>query len=562
MTGLFILTVIGCFAFHTFVLNKKVSAFPLLFIAVSVLWIYLFGLIGFLEAGLYSAFAAGLILLLISVVKIVKNPTKIKWRSFIDPSVVFLVLGCVISFVIIGTRGLSVPDDFSHWFRISKIMYYDNSYPVTPEIRYLSYPPGTATWIYMFTKAFGFNVRNCLLAQTIMVLSSFCPFFGLISMKGAAAKRASLYLFVFSSFVVLSMVTLSVSDLTVDSVLGFVALACLVTAMNGVNDRSDYVILLILVSLLALIKTASAFFIVMVLTAYLHKSRDLDKTARALRSALLVALPVCLVLLYFLRNSCFYGDIGSSAQGFSMERYSDLFRDKSPELVMTTVVNIFLQSLLFVNGFPQVTLVWLSFLGIFILSRSKDNEVRFWLLYAVISYSVFIVSLTAIYIFSMDSTEAIILSGFPRYLDQIAIVLFGMIVYMLVSVCSQGEVKMFKCKSPMIMAVTSLLILGLSVYYYSLRSTTDYVTGPYTDKVWNMLSESAEENDFYTEDSYLVIWNADTLEGSSYKDFHLLDLEQTFFRSMNVQHVIVTDIDDVYDLDIDAYDHVIDTTAA
>ena len=481
-----------------------------------------------------------------------KDPLKDKLISLVDPTIIFMILGVIWIRFITRDRGLSNPDDFSHWFRICKVMFYDNSYPVTPEIGFSTYPPGTATWIYIVTKSFGFSIANCFTAQAAVNMASVSVLFGVLQECKDTLKKVLLSVCVVVSFLLLTSVTVSTLSLAVDGTLGMVAFAVLVfITETKFDEKKDVVSLILILTFLVMVKFSGLFFAVAALALFIAM-----KKGKALRTVLVIAVPVVLSLLYRVRNSFIYTDINQSRQASSVERFLDLLHDKSPELIWSVIKGVIVQSVSFMSGYSQIMLVWGVFFGfVLLIIFEKKKETKFWFKFVLIVYWVYVFFMILMYIFSMSTEEAAELGSFYRYMGTIAILVAGIFCYYLLKKLVSESMKNFYLA---VVLYIVLAVLGGHVLfnYDYLVGGDSYIPGDYWyDDAWNALAASAEENTEYTEDSYLVIWNQDIWDGYFFPDFCKVDMMETFFRSKNIEFVIAEDPSSV-EVPDGEYDHI------
>ena len=348
--------------------------------------------------------------------------------TLLDPAVIFLIIGTVWIRFITVSRGLSNPDDFSHWFRMCKVMFYDNSYPVTPEIGFSTYPPGTATWIYIVTKSFGFSIANSFTAQAVINMASVSTLFVVVSECKDRLKKVLISVGAAVTFVLLTSVAVSTLSLAVDGTLGMVALASLVFIYETeFKEKKDNMFLMLILFFLVIVKFSGLFFAVAALSLFL-----LLKKGSRLSFVLCAAVPLALSILYRIRNSFIYTDINTSRQASSVERFTALLHDKSPDLIWSVLKNVFVQSVSFMSGYPQITLVWAAFLGfVLLIILEKKKEAKFWLKYLFIIYWIYVLFMFLMYVFSMSVEEAEGLGSFYRYMGTIAILIGGIFCYYL-----------------------------------------------------------------------------------------------------------------------------------
>ena len=155
--ALLLLSFVGYYtAYKTFIKGHS-SFYPMIYTALAVLFVYFVGLFGLISIAPIIFALGGTILLPITVLYRRKKGSDALWCVSDLYVSIFIVLGIIWGYVVTRRIGLSHPDDFSHWFRICKVINDEELYPHTSDIRYPMYLPGTATWIYFFTRFVGFD---------------------------------------------------------------------------------------------------------------------------------------------------------------------------------------------------------------------------------------------------------------------------------------------------------------------------------------------------------------------------------------------------------------------
>ena len=122
-------------SYRTFIKDNP-ALFPILFIAGVSVISYVFGLVGLLKAGYFIVIVAGILLIPLAIFKQIKAGNKNIFKLFMEPSLLFLLTGFIWAFVITRNVGLSHPDDFSHWYKICKVLHGDNAFPTNIDIRF------------------------------------------------------------------------------------------------------------------------------------------------------------------------------------------------------------------------------------------------------------------------------------------------------------------------------------------------------------------------------------------------------------------------------------------
>ena len=574
MTWLFVLlfffSIIGYYSFFKVNLNGRSAEFPLLFIAVAVVFTYSFGLIGLLDIGYYLFLLCGNILLLLTVYQLLthkKSLAKPLLTSYISSSFIFMAIG--ILWMIIITRNVNPmhPDDFSHWLRICKVIHFDDSLPVTPEIDYLTYPPGTAVWAYIVTKTIGYSVGNCYFAQVIVNLAACCLFFGITTNNSPKLKllnRILLGLCAGAFFVFSNAAICRIYTLTVDCVLGLVALAAIIFIIQMRDNLTDYISLIVLLVFLALIKIPGILFVLYAVALYLimKKRRKINRFNAGIDITLLAAIPIIFIVFYALRNSLIYSEIGMSEQAFSIQRFLSLYFEKDSSLIQSVIQNVMYHSVNVIGpGTSRVKFLLASFAGLLcmiiydkkIAKKAKSDSLLLFT-YAFVCYWIFIMFLILTYIFSMQNYEAEGLGSYYRYISTISIMICGIFTYRLLDVFAKNE----KALSAVFMSSYILIVslAGHCIFDYSYMLKSEGFSY-YHDLPWRRLSSATEEINYYNEDSYLIVWDESIFEDYSFPEFCIVNLSETYFRSTKID-ILVIDLDsDECDIDYDHYDNVV-----
>ena len=119
-----------------------------------ILILFLFGILGVLEAGVFFVLGLTLLLIGLSVIRLVGKPAAASVRAFFTPSFLAFTLLFGFLFVIHFQRMLHEWDEFTHWGDVVKAMTCVNDFSTNPEAHsmFQSYVPGMALFQYLFQK--------------------------------------------------------------------------------------------------------------------------------------------------------------------------------------------------------------------------------------------------------------------------------------------------------------------------------------------------------------------------------------------------------------------------
>jgi len=563
---LFVVSLLGYYLAYRFFCDADEVFFPVVYISVMTVVTYLFGLLGFLKIGVLVAESTGLALLLLLLYK---KRRKLSLKSvlagFINPTSFLMLIGIVWAYVITRNVGLSHSDDYNHWYRICKAMSADNLYPWAADITFITYPPGTATWIYFFTRTFGFSVPNCFWAQTILNLSGCCTLFHAVSKVGGFKEKTVKMVMIAVASAFLCSLNLSTYTLVVDACLGIIAMAAAIYMLNAdFTRRRSVVTVVVLLTFLNLIKISGVLFEIFVLFLYLLlRGRRSKITAKGILTGFVITvIPTVFAILYRIRNSHIYTNIDSSEQAISSERFLNILASRSNEEILL-YTKTFIKALDPFRTLPQITVVYYCLLAVIILAFFKKdarNTLKKTFLYLVCTGVVYFAMLYLTYLLSMELWETLSLNSFYRYAGTLSIYFAGLTIYSFILRFNASGSR-FYLKA---LAFSLLLVvIGQAFFGYGFlfgeRQELYPELGFVTDTPWKALEACSEEVFEYNDESYYVIWDEQNLPGLLDRKITYV-ITSTYFRSCNVECEICDDIENAAGLGEsvqELYDHVV-----
>lgn len=182
----FILFCIGFLGIINFLIRKchfSIAISPLIAILSSTFLLYVFGLCGILEIGLYIVLAISILLGIFSFIKIGSRQED---TLIILPLV---ALGIILVGCFFYTRGALFCqwDEFSHWGVIFRYLMITDQLPFQTARGYhvvmANYPPFSALFEYLVAKVIGFHESNATLAIMILEYTAIFSLFPIKSWK-------------------------------------------------------------------------------------------------------------------------------------------------------------------------------------------------------------------------------------------------------------------------------------------------------------------------------------------------------------------------------------------
>lgn len=481
-----------------------VCAFPALFVSGSVCALYLAALAGVLPAMQVFLVLSGLVCGALALALLWRG----RGRLTASVSFIFLFVGILWAFVI--TRGTNIAhiDDFTHWFRICRVLHYDGAFCTTGELEFIHYVPGTALFITLLTRFIGFSAENCLFAQNVMNISFLCLLFAPLECAKAREKGdAPLHLaLVGIASAALCGLNIGVYELMVDAVLAFAPLAAfsLLLAVPETHSTAKTAALVLLLSFAALAKTSGLLFAAT--TALLCLAlRGLPVRKRVLRAALTLAVPAALNAAYGLRANLLYANAAAAPHSLSAARFLAEFRQKSWEDIFG-IIRRFLTGALGLTGLAQAVLPMLCFVLLLMLAlrlwKKAPDTLRVFV-YAVLFWAVYCAGLLGMYLFSMRMESDSELVAFWRYLGTGAAYIIGMTVCLLLMLARGEGRRRFICVLAGLLAVCC----ALTPCGYILGQEHPAPLHEYTRGMKDAFDANVPSNTAHTSASYLVLWD-------------------------------------------------------
>ncbi len=456
----------------------------MIFIRLSLLLISLYGYAGYLHnrrhmkaefipATLFSmigccVFFAGLLniletasalILVTGLVFFVRN-RKERQPIFLIRSwgIILSVFLCVVFFSLTYQNKFLDYDDFSHWGMVVRGIVEDNAFPnfESINIRYQSYPTGSASFVYFFAQIVGVKSEWFLIhTQQILITAMLCCLFVFCRPKNILENLFAVTVIV----VMILSVNDVISTICVDTLLASVGAAGFTVCVFYRNEieKARIAIAPIAVFLIT-IKNSGMFFAVSILLYYFYRAVRTKKHICA-EDLLLFSAPFFTFYLWDRHVDMVYSSAMNAKHSMSMENYSYNLGKKSMEDIAEIVQSIG------DNIFSNTNLFWLLFLlavillGIGMLRKKEVNFLTELLTVVAFCYLVYQVGMCCMYILSMPLGEALTLAGYDRYHETILLFLCG-IVFAMGIVVLRDSLKEENWKSVSCFILSAALFVG------------------------------------------------------------------------------------------------------
>ena len=546
-----LLSLLGYYLFYCSVISKRIEFFPVVFISFVTSILYLFGLLDIIDPGVYLVTGLGCLLLIPAAFICFKQTIQAEnvrakddlgkrvCKLFLNETVLFMLLSCVWIYFLMKGTGLSHCDDFSHWYRICKIMHADRALPSSPDLRYQYYPPGTALWIYYLSEFIPFSVPNCFRIQSLLNASCIAALMSVIPEKADRITKAFGFILVCIAGVLLCAMNLTTYSLVVDGPLGLVPMAAVIMILTDQNnDLKQFLILLPVACFTALIKNSGLLFVLFIAIAWVAFNNDNlacnpvvpdgrhdsgfsgTRRIRLLQATVLTIIPFAFFKFYQNRAARIYGTKDHGVHEVSVSRYLRVFNSHEKGQNLDIIRNYLSQVFLVQKSNSQIRMLWIALIaaaGLFLLreyrGRSRSSEKRL-IKYFVFCSITYMVGLMLTYLFSMSKYEATgsSLACLFRYTGTCTIFISGLVFLYLGRAAFQFDAKarraaLFGLASCSLLVCSSLFDTG---YIWGYDHFTADET--YTTKLWELFEEYVPEKWEYSPDKYVVVWDPDDFE--------------------------------------------------
>lgn len=392
--------------------------------------VFLGGLVGQLYAVNLVVMILGLLVCVGFIVRWLRQGVEFRFSFSIFQFSFFA--GSLIFLLVLLQTSLKHYDNFSHWAIALKVMLSTDAFP-TPDsnlIDFKNYPLGVTSFLYYVCRFVGHDQPVMLLAQGLLIFSSFYAMFGIISEK----KRFLLYAYLGLGLSMLSFfnLTIRITNLLVDFLLPIYVLAIFAIVYHYRNDiKRACILVLPLAGLLTVMKSTGIIFASIGLI-YLIYTWLTQWKKPGWKNALAVLGTLCGVLIPYFGWSwrmvaVFHGvenKFNVSSSGLQMEKTSEQMHD---------IISLFLKSSTDLTTRPAVGVVVFEVVAIVASIFAAVVLKKKWNLWkALIALDIVLLlyyaGILGLYLFSMPLDEALWLAGFERYASSIMVLFVGGLV--------------------------------------------------------------------------------------------------------------------------------------
>ena len=425
-----------------------------MFMLASIVILYVFSVFDAMLIGVYTIYIIGLIgALLFTATAVIHRQKFIKSIS-LTPIIIFSVFG-VLSLWAHNGRMITLWDEFSHWGRVVKDMYYLNALGTHPDsmVIFQNYPPGTALLQYLFVNIRGSFVESELYhGINIIYFALMMPLF-----KGLKAKN--IFKIIIFMLIVIILPTGFYANmhesLYVDGLLGIFFAYILFVYFTNKLSPYNFINIALALFVLTIIKPSGvgiaflALFIILVDFCFISKAKTKQyfKERKILVAIICILLPIVFVFIakfswsIYLENS--NARISFDTAKITIQKIIDVFaRFKGTETQNKIMINFFKafttlsSSNKFANfnfNIPPITFIILfMFIGAKLVYSEKDHIIKRRIVATGISLliagGIYFFTLLCSYLFMFGEYEGLRLASFTRYISSYLLGVYVFIV--------------------------------------------------------------------------------------------------------------------------------------
>lgn len=383
---------------------------------VSVL--FLAGILNLLRLAAWVLFVGGLILAGFSV-KQKKSVSDLVCGG----TVLFLLLVALFPLLLYGSE-FETYDNFTHWAMVARVLIEEGRFPTfsDPFIAFYSYPLGSTIFIFYFIEIVGFSAEWLqMYAQAILMAGMTVSLFAF-----AKGRISTLVIAIFSVFLLCS--NSCFFDLPVDNLLALSALGAASFCLYYGRDLKVRLWYILPYAIFLMNVKNSGLLFVIVLCGYLwfalkHEEISLKKWL------ILFAVPIVTLILWQKHVSLVFPSGMSAPHSMSVSYYFQKVQEKQLSDIIQ-ISKLFTHEIVSLSNRGLWTLLaglvcWLVMRRV---TGSPCIELRAALLLSVVTYVLYQIGMLGMYLFSMPTSEALLLASYDRYHRTVITFMAGLIL--------------------------------------------------------------------------------------------------------------------------------------
>lgn len=448
--------------------------------------------------------------------------------------IILFIVATVYFYFFFQDAMLYFSDNYSHWALIVKSLLIEDHLPNYENIdlfTHASYPPGTALFLYYFIRLFPANTNALLLlGQMFLMLASLMTIFAFFDNR----KKKNL-VFVGVGFVVAIISLLGVANvrnLCVDTLLPIYTMGSFALILYYSKQVKTAALCSIpILTTILLIKSSGTIFAVfsmaVLVLVYFGSCRGEKGIARVFNKHSIlpvlgaIALPFFCVYLWDQHLAMVFSPDQLGKHVVNMDFFSSMYHDKMGTTVSETLDAF--KNAVVTKSFlgNRIMVIWniVAIIAVAVFrKKGAGRYIKYFILIDVM-YVAYLLGLLGMYVFSMEETGAVVLSGFERYVSTIYIFINGCFSITLFSmVINSGDIDYWK------KVCVSLVIVLVMWFYLSDDNVTlrDLYAEEYYDNYFATINQTYNDwfpNDYQETEGHYIIFETNTSDDYDFYSF-------------------------------------------
>ncbi len=329
-------------------------------------------------------------------------------RQMLSPGmVVFLVALIALGGLLYGTKYTGY-DNFSHWGVVARLIVRENRFPNMQDeiVSFQSYPTGSASFIYYVCKITGIHAEWMMLyAQAVAIVALLIPIFAFVK------KKSSIIIGICTVVLALCAVE-PLSELHVDTLLVAAGTAGFLLCLFKDKIFEHYWAIIPNLIFLISIKNSGVFFVVIIIAYIIVFTTKKDWK----KISLFILSSIFTLLAWQKHVKNVFSDGMTAKHSLSLEYFKNVFGDKDKDEILEILYN-FLENVFSIHNEFIIFLVLA--LGLIAIAKymkcTNLADIKKKIVFYVVIYILYQLSLLGMYIFSMPTNEAINVASYDRY---------------------------------------------------------------------------------------------------------------------------------------------------
>lgn len=472
--------------------------------------IFLAGILNILRETAALIFIVGIILVIISV-KHKYNPAELITGGTV---ICALSLAALLLFTY-GTKFTSY-DNFSHWGTAVRLLVTKNRFPNFEDsvIYFDSYPLGSASLIFYFSKITGIHgewfyiwVQQIVTVCCVGSLFVFCK-------KKRPLEYLACSIAVFCILFCTNGVNIT-AGIQVDTLLSALGIAGIAICFYYRENLNEKLFLLMPINIFsATVKNSGVFFTAIITLFCIYRIARTGKFKMLYSPVNIASLlsPFIVIFLWKKHVSFVFSEGMSAKHSVSVENYSKVFSEKTPEII-SEISHSFLKKVFsFGNTFLIILIALLATLILLRIFKIKAPVYGEAAVLIIGSYIIYQLGNYFMYIFSMPNNEALTLACYDRYYTTIITFSAGVFWILFTEVYGLFTEKAACTWQKAVISGIAYTAAVSGIIWFSVIPNLNYLKKTvYAGSDRQILDSVAEKYavNIQTEKSYAVIWEFD-----------------------------------------------------